>query len=508
MKNKILLSLSLLGLSLGSYAQNIDDALRYSQSDILGTARYTAMSGAFGALGGDMSAIADNPAASAVFLNSTFDFSLMVGDKQSKTNFNTSRQDKNYTDWKISNLGMVQVFNNYGSNESGWNKGAWGINYKANNAYGYNSSIFGVNDYSLAHYFADIAQGIDIDLLNLRSDESISSLYKYLGENYGRDAQTAFLGYQAYIIDPATSDLHNTEYVANVTGNAFNQHKTYRERGYNGVVNANFSGQYENNLYVGINLNAHVMDYKETKVFQEAPQDQDNSPVTYMAFVERLKTTGNGFSAQVGAIYRFDNGMRIGATYTSPQWLRIEEETQQAVETDYYDSNGSLTTAIINPHVVNIYESYTLRIPAKLGLSFAYVIGQTGLISFEYDYTDNSNMVFKPRSYPYFGRQNDIMKDRLQASSSFKVGGEYNVDFVSFRAGYHFQQTPYKDSNIMGDKKGYSVGLGLAFDDFKLDFAYLYSQQESNHLMLSTNSSSYLLDKRQHNFITSLSFSF
>ena len=38
-------------------SQEISDALRYSQDDLNGTARFRAMSGAFGALGGDLSSI-------------------------------------------------------------------------------------------------------------------------------------------------------------------------------------------------------------------------------------------------------------------------------------------------------------------------------------------------------------------------------------------------------------------------------------------------------------------
>ena len=40
-----------------SNAQNIDDVLRYSTDNLQGTARFQAMSGAFGALGGDLSSL-------------------------------------------------------------------------------------------------------------------------------------------------------------------------------------------------------------------------------------------------------------------------------------------------------------------------------------------------------------------------------------------------------------------------------------------------------------------
>ncbi len=48
-------------------AQNINDVLRYSNESLQGTARFQGMSGAFGALGGDLSSLNVNPAGSAVF---------------------------------------------------------------------------------------------------------------------------------------------------------------------------------------------------------------------------------------------------------------------------------------------------------------------------------------------------------------------------------------------------------------------------------------------------------
>ena len=55
-------------------SQNIYDAVNYSLSDFQGTARYNSMSGSFGALGGDLTAISINPASSAVFNNGLHKF--------------------------------------------------------------------------------------------------------------------------------------------------------------------------------------------------------------------------------------------------------------------------------------------------------------------------------------------------------------------------------------------------------------------------------------------------
>ena len=60
----------------GIYSQNISDALNYSSNSYQGTARFNSMGGAFGALGGDLSAIAVNPASSAVLNDGHFSLSF------------------------------------------------------------------------------------------------------------------------------------------------------------------------------------------------------------------------------------------------------------------------------------------------------------------------------------------------------------------------------------------------------------------------------------------------
>ena len=57
----------LLASALSLQAQSETDAFRLSQTGLAGSARYQALAGAFTALGGDLSAIAYNPAATAVF---------------------------------------------------------------------------------------------------------------------------------------------------------------------------------------------------------------------------------------------------------------------------------------------------------------------------------------------------------------------------------------------------------------------------------------------------------
>src|SRR5690606_5979247 len=98
------------------YAQDLSDAVRYSQSEIRGTARFRALSGAFGALGGDMSAVSINPAGSAIFAQSQASFSLSnLATKNDTRYFNgaTGTSDSNFD---INQGGASFVFANSNTN--------------------------------------------------------------------------------------------------------------------------------------------------------------------------------------------------------------------------------------------------------------------------------------------------------------------------------------------------------------------------------------------------------
>ena len=64
-----------------------NDALRLTDKGLNGTARFKAMSGAFGAVGGDLSAINTNPAGSALFNHNTTSFSFGYNGKKNTSNF-------------------------------------------------------------------------------------------------------------------------------------------------------------------------------------------------------------------------------------------------------------------------------------------------------------------------------------------------------------------------------------------------------------------------------------
>ena len=91
-----------------------------------GTARFRGMSGAFGALGGDVSATTINPAGAAVFLNSEFSTSLNFRNESIRSNYYGTNTSVNSDYTNFSQIGGVFVFK---TGNSLWSRTAFGFNY-------------------------------------------------------------------------------------------------------------------------------------------------------------------------------------------------------------------------------------------------------------------------------------------------------------------------------------------------------------------------------------------
>ena len=92
----------------------------FSKEKINGTARFNSMSGAFGALGGDMSAIEINPAGAAVYKLSEFSTSVNISNLKTNALFYGINQLSENDKLDLSQAGGIMVFNSNNRN-SKWN---------------------------------------------------------------------------------------------------------------------------------------------------------------------------------------------------------------------------------------------------------------------------------------------------------------------------------------------------------------------------------------------------
>ncbi|WP_138433670.1 OmpP1/FadL family transporter [Winogradskyella algicola] len=459
-------------------AQDISDAVRYSMDEIQGTARFRAMSGAFGALGGDMSAVNINPAGSAIFNNSHTSVSIGVFNKNDDINYFNGFTSASNSNFDLNQFGATFVFVN--RNESSpWKKFTLSAAYDRSADFDDDWVATGVNpNNSIGSYFLLNAQGKRLDEISAFTDETISQAYSEIGSFYGFENQQAFLGYEGFIIDPVENTDENTAYTSNIdlNGTDYNQEYYYSSRGYTGKLAFNLATSYEDKIFLGINLNAHFINY-ERSTFLNETNSNTNSTITNVDFENNLLTTGSGFSFQLGGIAKVTEEFRVGLSFNSPTWFRISEETSQYLAT----TSTTEGNTILNPNVVNIFPEYRLQTPSKLTGSLAYVFGKQGLLSFDYSIKDYSNTKFRPTSDTYFSALNNSISNTLDTANSYRVGGEYRYKQLSFRGGYRFEESPYKDDTFFGDLTGYSLGLGYNFGNINLDLAFSQAERDTNY---------------------------
>lgn len=470
MKKLHLLCIGLISMST-LYAQDISDALRYSQDNIQGTARFRALSGAFGALGGDMSAVNINPAGAAVFSQSHASFSLINSELNNDTQYFNGTGNVNDSNFDLAQGGVSFVFKS--TNNSPWKKFTVGIAYDRTNNHDDNWFAVGTNTNSnnfnntIGSYFFDLAQGLRLDEISAFQNETLEEAYVNIGSDLGFDHQQAFLGFESFILDPEVDADDNTNYLLNVAEGNFNHDYTFISTGYNGKIAVNLATQYGDDLYLGVNLNSHFIDYdRSTLLFED--NNNAGSIVTDVEFENNLSTRGSGFSFQLGGILKLTNEFRVGLTYDSPTWYTINEETSQFLGTAGND--GEPFNISINPQVTNIFPSYRLQTPSKITGSAAYVFGQKGLLSFDYSSKNYGTTKFRPEN-DFTGLNADV-SDVLTTAATYRVGGEYKHKQFSFRGGYRFEESPYVDGVTIGDLTGFSLGFGYNFGNTKLDLTY------------------------------------
>ena len=160
-------------------AQNLDLVHVITQENISGNARYEAMSGAFGALGGNLSAIHSNPASSAVFLTHEFGLSLSTISTENNTTYFRSLTPNENRNIELNQFGGVLILKNKNTNMA-WKKIAFGFNAQMQSSYNNTLQISGTNtNNGLDNYFLDYAAGKDGVVFRLNDGETVRDVYQF-----------------------------------------------------------------------------------------------------------------------------------------------------------------------------------------------------------------------------------------------------------------------------------------------------------------------------------------
>ena len=308
MKRLSLIFLLVLSIGSISFAQNADDALRYSRLFYSGTARFMSMGGAFTALGGDISTLSQNPAGIGVFRSSEVTITPQLGHFKSTSLFNTSNAEDYLYNFNLGQGGLVA---NLIKNESESGLVSLNIGYSFNRTNNLTQSIV-INgkssSSSLLDYWVDKAEGF-------YPDELASSV---------ADAYDASLGWRTYVIDSlsGSSTSYGTVY-SNYGDNppsvyGQNMKRVITNDGYTGEHAISIGGNYSNKLFFGATLGINTLSYESKYEHSESTVAALPSLFTDFNYTLYYKDNGTGFNLKLGAIYKPIEILRIGFAFHSP----------------------------------------------------------------------------------------------------------------------------------------------------------------------------------------------
>ncbi len=505
MKKKVLAML-LCGLPLLINAQDAFDVLQMSQTELRGSSRFQSMAGAFGALGGDLSTLTQNPAGIGVYRSSDLGVTLSL-------DFNSTKAgvDKiNETKFNVNNVGYVGAIRLNSESVPNLN---FGFTY--NRLQSFNR-----------HYIGGVAN-IPTSMSNFVADEFVNVPGFTDGDLYWDDDYNPYFdGYAPWaavtMFDMTTQNggyvgiiNSNDGYMQGLfgqgtTGNAYYE---VEERGHADEYNIGFGGNIANKLYFGLDFGILDLDYKSYQTYEEdlnnayvmaddidlftSPIINENTRADWN-LTNYLHTSGTGVNFKFGLIWKPVQALRIGAAFHTPTYYDMRDTYLVSANLLAYEDNNLLYRASKSSNDgYNYSGTYTIKTPWHFMGSVAGVIGTNAILSMDYEYVANETMrIGDDRSNDY-PDVTDNVKAYFKPSHIIRVGGEYRLTpNWSVRAGYSYKTTQVEkgvddyDYNIatVGTNPAYQYdnavhnitgGFGYRYQKFYADLAYVHKMRKS-----------------------------
>ena len=490
------------------------------------------MGGAFGALGGDLSTMSQNPAGVGVYRNNDIGFTLNLDCQRATSTSNGFSQSLDQTKFLLNNIGGVftlrfpsTVMPNLNIGFT-YNKGA-SFNREYQGAIGLRNS--------LSNYIAGVANAAGVTTADL---ESTSSFDPYNPTDGGLEAPwLTILGYDGYMITP-TGNADHPDWVGQwqngTSGTGFFR---VREKGSMDEYNISLGGNISNVFYWGMNFGIIDFNYTTNTYWGESladaavPNEHDQlvSGTAATDLYNYYNANGSGFNYKIGVIIKPVQELRIGLAFHTPTWYSLTENFSGTLG---YSINGAAMDYADTNQGYMGSNTMDFRTPCKLIASLAGVIGSNFILSADYEWQPYHAMRFSTPSNwgwndgwdydwdwdPWFkpGKQSSMakapkadngayssvnhdIKTYYRSQHAFRVGAEYRVTpQFSLRAGYSYVSSPVKDAAkdnqeiiyTAGTMPNYTFnnstnyitgGFGYRYKRFSIDMAYVYKHISADY---------------------------
>lgn len=454
MKRFLLTGISVLVCSSVLFAQNETDALRYSRIGFGGGARYSAMAGAFGALGADASVLSTNPAGLGLYHKNELTFTPSFYNQTVNSNYNGTLNTNSRFNFRFDSFGFVVTNKMDNTSAEGWQTMSMGIAY---------------NRYSSFQS--------DITMNGNSSTSMMDSWAKTAGGNgpSGLDAYNEGLAWNSWLLNTVPGDtLHYTDTIP--TGDVLVQTKTVSMRGGMGEWVFGIGGNYSNKFYIGASVGIPQVKYEELDTYIETEVVDSVSVFDYLEFDQNLTTKGRGFNFKCGAIYRPIDLLRIGFAFHSPSLLKLSDSYGASMSAKVGTYEGTIIPADGN-------FNYSIRTPARMIGSVAVIIGKMASISADYELVDYSEALLKSSSYAFI-EANKQIQNKYTTTSNIRLGAEVRLLPLILRGGFAWYGSPYTSGVENNAARLYITG-GVGYrdpgDQFFIDLGVVTTSEKSNY---------------------------
>jgi len=468
-------------------SQNEGDALRYGRYYYTGTARYAAMGGAFGALGADISNLANNPAGLGMFRKHQITLTPGVSINSSKSVFSGETHSDSRATFNLANLGFVyssKLGKGRRTPYTGWQFLNVGLAY---------TKTSDLNRQSLSR--GNNSENSLLDVFQNNANQGFADPYY----------ESLAIQSQLLVTDSTTGQYYAFDAPWPKVGKI--QRQEIEGKGSMGDVSFALGANYANKLYIGASFNISVIDYRQTNYYSE--EDAADTIPTFANFTvkEYFRTRGSGISGKFGIIYRPADFIRFGVSIHTPTVYTLTDNYTTDV-TANFDAGGKGEG--LSP--LGVFK-YRYNNPFRFQFSTGFVLGKYALIGLEYEFVNYKGPKFRDitGTVNSFQDVNDRIKYNYRNGHILKAGAELNLQPFSLRAGLNYGTNPYQSQINNSATWGASAGAGYrsVSTGFFIDAAYtLFVTQENSWMYDPTIAPSVYTQLQKHNILLTAGFNF
>lgn len=454
-----------------SFAQYSQDVIRYSTFQTGSTARIKALGNAQTAIGGDLSSVSGNPAGLGFFTKSELSITPEFNGYGASTNYLGQSSTSNTNNLNFNNAsGVIYARLNTprgASKEDGWLSFNVGASYNRTNDYYQSINYSGNNsNNSISNYYANlannvIASGNDLNFTNPSTLQDWSYAHNLI------DKHATGPVYQSNVFSASTVAGSKT----------VGQNNAITREGGQTEFSLAAGANYSNKLYLGFGIGITSLRYNSINTFNETGtalvysgtvggvNNYTNS--NYIsAYTQNQATTGSGFNARIGFIYKPDPIIRFGITLTTPTWYTVNDDYAESLTTQF--KTGVTGNYANGPADYQL--TYNFHTPAKISGGLAAFIGNVGFITGDVEYVDYSSVKIDDADGYSSTQDNHDIKSLYRSTVNAHVGAEVKVEQLYLRGGYGVQGNPQR--NYGSDINTISGGLGYRFASYYIDATY------------------------------------